>query len=135
MRISDWSSDVCSSDLGVDGAGGHVIEYAGDAVRALSMEARMTLCNLSIEMGARAGLVAPDATTLAYLKHRPAAPRGDAWDAALARWAELARDAGAALDRARPFDASEGAPRVSWGTHPAAGVAIRPGERRVGEEG
>src|SRR3546814_11995622 len=72
------------------------------------MEARMTLCNLSIEMGARAGLVAPDATTLAYLKHRPAAPRGDAWDAALARWAELASDAGAALDRARQFDARAG---------------------------
>src|SRR3546814_8506437 len=88
------------------------------------MEARMTRCNLSIEMGARAGLVAPDATTLAYLKHRPAAPRGDAWDAALARWAELASDAGAAFDRERQFDAREVRPMVSWGTNPSQVVAI-----------
>src|SRR3546814_2124328 len=90
--------------IGVDGAGGHVIEYAGDAVRALSMEARMTLCNLSIEMGARAGLRSEEHTSLAYLKHRPAAPPGDAWDAALARRAELARAAGAAFERDRHFE-------------------------------
>ena len=110
--------------IGVDGAGGHVIEYAGEAVRALSMEARMTLCNLSIEMGARAGLVAPDATTLAYLKGRPAAPRGDAWEAAAARWAALASDAGAAFDRELQFDARDVRPMVSWGTNPSQVVAI-----------
>src|SRR5690606_5619791 len=102
----------------------HVIEYAGDAVRALSMEARMTLCNLSIEMGARAGLVAPDATTLAYLKDRPAAPRGEAWEAAAARWAVLASDAGAAFDREMRFDARDVRPMVSWGTNPSQVVAI-----------
>ena len=110
--------------IGVDGAGGHVIEYAGDAVRALSMEARMTLCNLSIEMGARAGLVAPDATTLVYLKNRPAAPRGEAWAAAAARWAKLASDAGAAFDRELHFDARDVRPMVSWGTNPSQVVAI-----------
>src|SRR3546814_12509624 len=75
-------------------------------------------------MGGGAGLVAPDATTLAYLKHRPAAPRGDAWDAALARWAELASDPGAAFDRERQFDAREVRPMVSWGTNPSQVVAI-----------
>ena len=110
--------------IGVDGAGGHVIEYAGDAVCALSMEARMTLCNLSIEMGARAGLVAPDATTLAYLKGRPAAPRGTAWEAAAARWAVLASDTGAAFDRELQFDAGDLRPMVSWGTNPSQVVAI-----------
>ena len=110
--------------IGVDGAGGHVIEYAGEAVRALSMEARMTLCNLSIEMGARAGLVAPDATTLAYLKDRPASPRGAAWDAASARWAALASDPGAAFDRELRVDAREVRPMVSWGTNPSQVVAI-----------
>src|SRR3546814_14700861 len=83
------------------------MEDAGEAGGAVAREARMRLCNLSIEMGARAGVVAPDATTLAYLKHRPAAPRGDAWDAALARWAELASDAGAAFDHELEFDARE----------------------------
>ncbi|WP_295319615.1 3-isopropylmalate dehydratase large subunit [uncultured Sphingopyxis sp.] len=110
--------------IGVDGAGGHVIEYAGEAVRALSMEGRMTLCNLSIEMGARAGLVAPDATTLAYLKNRPAAPRGKAWEAAAARWAKLASDPGAAFDRELHFDARDVRPMVSWGTNPSQVVAI-----------
>jgi 3-isopropylmalate/(R)-2-methylmalate dehydratase large subunit len=110
--------------IGVDGAGGHVVEYAGEAVRALSMEARMTLCNLSIEMGARAGLVAPDATTFAYLDGRPAAPTGRAWDAARARWAALASDDGALFDRELRVDARDVRPMVSWGTNPSQVVAI-----------
>jgi 3-isopropylmalate/(R)-2-methylmalate dehydratase large subunit len=110
--------------IGVDGAAGHVIEYAGEAIRALSMEGRMTLCNLSIEMGARAGLVAPDATTLAYLKGRPAAPTGRAWDAARACWAALASDDGALFDREIRVDARDVRPMVSWGTSPSQVVAI-----------
>ncbi|WP_067111208.1 3-isopropylmalate dehydratase large subunit [Sphingopyxis granuli] len=110
--------------LGVDGATGHVIEYAGSAIRALSMEARMTLCNLSIEMGARAGLIAPDATTHAYLKGRPAAPAGAAWDAALARWGALASDEGAHFDHELWVDAAAVGPMVSWGTNPAQVVGI-----------
>lgn len=110
--------------IGVDGAGGHVIEYAGSAIRALSMEARMTLCNLSIEMGARAGLIAPDATSFAYLEGRPAAPEGAAWEAALTRWRALATDSGAAFDRDLAFDAAEVRPMVSWGTNPSQAVAV-----------
>ncbi|MFZ5725622.1 MAG: 3-isopropylmalate dehydratase large subunit [Pseudomonadota bacterium] len=110
--------------IGVDGAGGHVIEYAGAAVRALSMEGRMTLCNLSIEMGARAGLIAPDATTFAYLKGRPAAPDGAAWDAAVARWQALASDKDAMFDREMRIDARDVRPMVSWGTNPSQVVPI-----------
>jgi 3-isopropylmalate/(R)-2-methylmalate dehydratase large subunit len=110
--------------IGVDGASGHVIEYAGPAIRALSMEARMTLCNLSIEMGARAGLIAPDATSFAYLEGRPAAPEGAAWEAALTRWRTLATDAGAAFDRDLAFDAAAVRPMVSWGTNPSQSVAV-----------
>jgi 3-isopropylmalate/(R)-2-methylmalate dehydratase large subunit len=110
--------------IGVDGATGHVIEYAGSAIRALSMEARMTLCNLSIEMGARAGLIAPDDTTFAYLADRPAVPKGDAWTAALARWRALPTDAGAVFDRELRIDADAVAPMVSWGTNPSQVIAI-----------
>ncbi len=110
--------------IGVDGAAGHVIEYAGEAIRALSMEGRMTLCNLSIEMGARAGLVAPDATTFAYLEGRPAAPTGSAWDAARARWADLASDDAALFDREMRVDARDVRPMVSWGTNPSQAIAI-----------
>src|SRR5690606_25411354 len=99
-------------------------EYAGSTVRALSMEARMTLCNLSIEMGARAGLIAPDETTFAYLDGRPAAPGGAAWDEALARWRRLSTDAGAAFDREVRVDAGAVAPMVSWGTNPSQVVGI-----------
>lgn len=105
--------------IGVDGATGHVIEYAGTAVRALSMEGRMTLCNLSIEMGARAGLIAPDATTLAYLQDRPAVPEGAEWDAAVARWRALGSDDGAIFDRELRIDARDVRPMVSWGTNPS----------------
>jgi 3-isopropylmalate/(R)-2-methylmalate dehydratase large subunit len=110
--------------IGVDGAGGHVIEYAGEAIGALSMEARMTLCNLSIEMGARAGLIAPDATTLDYLAGRPAAPKGAEWDAAMLRWSALASDADARFDREVRIDAREVRPMVTWGTNPSQVVAI-----------
>ncbi len=110
--------------IGVDGAGGHVIEYAGNAVRALSMEGRMTLCNLSIEMGARAGLIAPDATTFAYLKGRPAAPDGAAWDAAVARWQAFASDKDAMFDREMRIEARDVRPMVSWGTNPSQVVPI-----------
>src|SRR3546814_18420237 len=102
--------------IGFDGATGHVIEYAGSAVRALSMEARMTLCNLSIEMGARAGLIAPDDTTFAYLEGRPAAPACAAWDERLAAWCGLPTDAGAIFDR--DIDLK----RVVWGKSVSARV-------------
>jgi 3-isopropylmalate/(R)-2-methylmalate dehydratase large subunit len=110
--------------IGVDGASGHVVEYAGPAVAALSMEARMTLCNLSIEMGARAGLVAPDESCFAYLADRPAAPRGTAWNDAVRRWAALASDADAQFDREVRIDARGVAPMVSWGTNPSQVVAV-----------
>ncbi len=110
--------------IGVDGAGGHVIEYAGETIGALSMEGRMTLCNLSIEMGARAGLVAPDATTFAYLDGRPASPVGDAWNAALQRWRSLASDEDGMFDREVRIDARDVRPMVSWGTNPSQVVAI-----------
>ena len=105
--------------IGVDGAVGHVVEYTGEAVRALSMEGRMTVCNMSIEAGARAGMIAPDDTTLAYLEGRPAAPRGDAWDEAVAAWRELRSDPGASFDRTVRIDAATVAPHATWGTNPA----------------
>jgi 3-isopropylmalate/(R)-2-methylmalate dehydratase large subunit len=105
--------------IGVDGATGHVIEYTGAAIRDLSMEGRMTVCNMSIEAGARAGLIAPDDTTIEYLGDRPAAPKGAAWDEAVAAWRELRSDDGAAYDRVVIFDAAEIAPQVTWGTNPA----------------
>ncbi|MGH6781185.1 MAG: 3-isopropylmalate dehydratase large subunit [Sphingomonadaceae bacterium] len=110
--------------IGVDGATGHVIEYLGSAIRALSMEARMTLCNLSIEMGARAGLVAPDDTAFAYMKGRAAAPNGEAWEAALMRWRMLTTDAEAPFDSEVLIDAADVGPMVSWGTSPSQVVGI-----------
>jgi len=110
--------------IGVDGATGHVIEYAGEAVRALSMDARMTLCNLSIEMGARAGLIAPDETTFAYLEGRPAAPTGGEWNAALDRWRALPTDADASFDREVAIEAADVVPMVSWGTNPSQVVGV-----------
>ncbi|HEX8068949.1 MAG TPA: 3-isopropylmalate dehydratase large subunit [Pyrinomonadaceae bacterium] len=110
--------------IGTDGATGHVMEYAGDAVRALSMEGRMTLCNMSIEAGARAGLVAPDWTTFAYLEGRRCAPRGADWDAAVAHWRTLHTEAGARFDTTVTLDASEIAPQVTWGTSPGMVVPV-----------
>ena len=104
--------------IGTAGGTGHVIEYAGDAVRALSMEGRMTLCNLTIEAGARAGLIAPDETTFDYLRGRPAAPKGGAWEMALGYWKTLFSDPDARFDREIRIDASAIAPLVTWGTSP-----------------
>ncbi len=104
--------------IGTDGATGYVIEYAGEAIRALSMEARMTLCNMSIEAGARAGMIAPDETTFAYLKGRRFAPSGEKWDRAVAYWRTLTSDADAAFDRVIEIDASKLEPFVTWGTSP-----------------
>jgi len=110
--------------IGVSGGTGHVLEYSGEAIRALSMDQRMTLCNMSIEAGARAGLVAPDETTFEYLHGRPRAPRGRAWDAALARWRTLRTDPGARFDRTVEIDASELEPTVTFGTHPGMSAPV-----------
>jgi 3-isopropylmalate/(R)-2-methylmalate dehydratase large subunit len=110
--------------IGTDGATGHVIEYAGEAVRALSMEGRMTVCNMSIEAGARAGMIAPDETTFAYMKGRPFAPSGNDWDAAVARWRRLTSDPGAKYDTVVEINAAELAPFVTWGTNPGMVVPI-----------
>ncbi|WP_327341324.1 3-isopropylmalate dehydratase large subunit [Streptomyces europaeiscabiei] len=110
--------------LGANGAHGHVLEYLGDAVRTLSVEGRMTLCNMSVEAGARAGLVAPDETTLAYLRHRPESPRGAAWERAAAYWSGLRTDAGAVFDRTVRIDATALTPHVTWGTNPGQAVGI-----------
>jgi 3-isopropylmalate/(R)-2-methylmalate dehydratase large subunit len=110
--------------IGVDGGVGHVIEYRGDTIAMLSMEGRMTICNMSIEAGARAGLVAPDETTFAYLKGRPHAPQGADWDAALEHWRTLPTDEGASFDRVERFDATQIEPTVTWGTTPAMSVTV-----------
>jgi 3-isopropylmalate/(R)-2-methylmalate dehydratase large subunit len=110
--------------IGTNGAAGHVIEYRGSAIRALSMEARMTICNMSIEAGARAGMIAPDETTLAYLRGRPHAPQGADWDAAVEHWATLHTDEGAAFDTEVVIAAAELAPFVTWGTNPGQGLPI-----------
>ena len=104
--------------IGTDGATGYVIEYAGSAVRALSMEGRMTLCNMSIEAGARAGMVAPDETTIAYVKGRKFAPVGGDWDKAVAYWRSLPSDDGATFDKVVEIDAAQLSPFVTWGTNP-----------------
>jgi len=135
MRINiagDMSPHVYAKDLalyilqqiGVDGATGHVIEFTGKAIRSLSMEGRMTLCNLSIEMGARAGLVAPDRQTFAYLKDRPASPSSAEWDVKLEHWSHLSSDPDAAFDRKIEIDASAVRPMVSWGTNPSQIIAV-----------
>ncbi len=110
--------------LGADGARGHAIEYAGSAVRALTMEGRLTLCNLSIEGGARLGLVAPDQVTFDYIKGRNFAPKGAEWDQALLDWSGLKSDAGAAFDREIMIDAADIAPTVTWGTSPEDALPI-----------
>lgn len=104
--------------IGTDGASGHAVEYDGAAIAALSMEERMTLCNMTIEMGARSGLVPPDETVFAWLKGRPMAPTGADWDAAIAEWRSLRADPGAVYDRDLTMDAAGVAPMVTWGTSP-----------------
>jgi 3-isopropylmalate/(R)-2-methylmalate dehydratase large subunit len=111
-------------EIGTAGGTGYVIEYAGSAVRALSMEGRMTLCNLTIEAGARAGLVAPDETTFEYLKGRPATPKGGAWEMALDYWKTFHTDPDASFDREVAIDAAAIAPLVTWGTSPEDVIAV-----------
>jgi 3-isopropylmalate/(R)-2-methylmalate dehydratase large subunit len=110
--------------IGTGGGQGHVVEYRGAAVEAMSMEARMTMCNMSIEAGARAGMVAPDETTFAYLKGRPHAPVDAEWDAALAHWRTLRTDPDATFDREVVLEAAELSPFVTWGTNPGQGVPL-----------
>ncbi|WP_431470926.1 3-isopropylmalate dehydratase large subunit [Sphingosinithalassobacter sp. LHW66-3] len=110
--------------IGAAGGTGHVIEYTGDTIRAMSVEGRLTIANMSIEGGARAGLIAPDETTYAYLKGRPMAPTGEAWERALAYWRTLPGDPGAAYDRSVRIDAGDIAPSLTWGTSPEDVVPV-----------
>jgi 3-isopropylmalate/(R)-2-methylmalate dehydratase large subunit len=110
--------------IGADGARGHSLEFAGEAISALSMEGRLTLCNMAIEAGARCGLVGPDATTLDYLRGRPGAPQGPAFEAAARNWLALVTDAGAVFDREDRLDATDIAPTVTWGTSPEDALPI-----------
>jgi 3-isopropylmalate/(R)-2-methylmalate dehydratase large subunit len=105
-------------NVGVSGGNGHVIEYRGAAIRALSMDERMTVCNMTIEAGARAGMIAPDDTTFEYLAKTPRAPKGAAWDQAVARWRKLRTDDGAVFDKSVEIDASQLEPMITWGTNP-----------------
>ena len=123
VSAKDVALAVCGA-LGSGGGAGHVIEYTGPVIEALSMEGRMTLCNMAIEAGARAGLIAPDEKTFAYVKGRPRAPTGDAWDKALAWWQTLKTDSGARYDTAVEIDGSAIAPLVTWGTSPEDVVPI-----------
>ncbi len=111
-------------EIGTAGGTGHVIEYSGDVIRALSMEGRMTVCNMSIEGGARAGMIAPDETTYAYIKDRPRAPKGKAWDMARAYWEQLPSDADAVFDREVKLDGANLPPVVTWGSSPEDVVAV-----------
>jgi len=112
------------AQIGTNGGQGYVLEYRGSAIRSLSMDGRMTICNMSIEAGARAGMVAPDQTTYDYLKGRPHAPQGDDWDAAVAYWETLATDEDAVFDAEVFLDANELEPFVTWGTNPGQGVSL-----------
>ena len=112
------------SKLTTGGATGYFVEYAGEAIRSMSMEERMTLCNLSIEMGARGGLIAPDETTFDYVKGREFAPKGEAWDKALAHWKTLKTDDGAKFDKKLVYDAADIQPMITYGTNPGMGMAI-----------
>ncbi len=135
MRVTvdgELPPDVSAKDLalhiinriGVNGGTGHVIEYAGSAIRALDMESRMTLCNLSIEAGARAGMIAPDEVTVEYLRSRPRLPEGEAFDKLATAWLELASDPGARFDCEIELDAGELAPAITYGTDPGMSIAI-----------
>jgi len=110
--------------IGVNGGTGHVIEYRGSTIRALSMDERMTVCNMSIEAGARAGLIAPDEVTFEFLRGKPRVPQGDAFDVAIARWREFHSDAGASFDREVRIDARDIKPSITWGTHPGQVAAL-----------
>ena len=135
MRINvegQLNPGVCSKDiilyliskLGTGGGTGHFIEFAGSAIRSLSMEARMTICNMSIEMGARGGMIAPDETTFAYLKGREYAPQGTEWDKSVAQWKQLYSDPDAVFDKEVTFDAADIYPMITYGTNPGMGIAL-----------
>ncbi|MDQ3861084.1 MAG: aconitase family protein, partial [Actinomycetota bacterium] len=111
-------------DIGAGGATGHVIEYRGETIRSLNMAGRMTVCNMSIEGGARAGLIAPDETTFEYLKDKPYAPKGDDWERAVEEWRSLRTDEGAKFDKEVVIQAEDLVPYVSWGTTPAQTVGL-----------
>ncbi|RPA70048.1 3-isopropylmalate dehydratase large subunit [Cyclobacteriaceae bacterium YHN15] len=113
------------SKISAAGATGYFVEYAGSAITSLSMEARMTICNMSIEMGARGGLIAPDETTFNYLKGKQYAPKGDEWDKAVAYWKTLKTDEGAIFDKEYHFDASDIEPMITYGTNPGMGIKIK----------
>src|SRR5277367_2105729 len=130
MRITvdgRLAAGVCAKDIilaiigriGTAGATGHVIEYAGSAIAGLTMEGRLTVCNMSIEAGARAGMIAPDETTFSYLAGRSHAPSGASWDAAVSEWKSLVSDEGAIFDKEVTLDASSLSPYISWGTNPS----------------
>ncbi len=112
------------TQTGTGGGQGYIVEYRGEAIRALSMEARMTVCNMSIEWGAKAGLIAPDETTFAYLEGRPEAPKGAEWDAAVAHWRTLVTDDDAVFDHEIVIDAADVTPWVTWGTNPGQGAPL-----------
>ncbi|MDP4216882.1 MAG: 3-isopropylmalate dehydratase large subunit [Bacteroidota bacterium] len=125
------------SSISASGATGYFVEYAGSAIRGLSMEARMTICNMSIEMGARGGMIAPDQTTFDYLKGRQFAPTGAAWDAAVSKWSTLYSDEGARFDKEILIDAAAIEPMITYGTNPGMGVGISghiPAESEIGEK-
>lgn len=135
MRINiegELGKGVCSKDiilyiiskLGTGGGTGHFVEFAGSAIRTLSMEARMTICNMSIEMGARGGMIAPDQTTFDYLKGREFAPQGEEWDKAVERWSKLRSDDDAVFDKEVTFDAADIKPMITYGTNPGMGIAV-----------
>jgi len=121
LPLGVWAKDVILSvihRIGIGGAAGYCVEYAGSAIRAMSMEGRLTVCNMSIEAGARLGMIAPDDTTFSYLAERPLAPKGDAWEAALTYWQTVLSDEEATFDREWHFDVTTLAPIVTWGTSP-----------------
>jgi 3-isopropylmalate/(R)-2-methylmalate dehydratase large subunit len=127
LPAGSTAKDIILAILGRIGTGGgigHIAEYRGAAIRALSMEGRMTVCNMSIEAGAKAGLIAPDEVTFAYLEGRANAPKGAAWDEAVAEWRTLVTDEGAAFDKEVTLDAAEIRPHVSWGTNPGQVISI-----------
>ncbi len=135
MRINvegDLNKGVVSKDIvlyilskiSASGATGYAVEFAGSAIRSLSMEARMTICNMSIEMGARCGIIAPDETTFTYIKGRPFAPQGEVWDNKLREWKELYSDTNATFDKEFHFDAADIQPMITYGTNPGMGIAV-----------
>ena len=123
---------VCSKDIilyiiskiGTGGGTGHFVEFAGEAIRSLSMEARMTICNMSIEMGARGGMIAPDSTTFEYLRGREFAPKGEEWEKAVEEWSNLRSDDDAVFDKEITFDAADIEPMITYGTNPGMGIAV-----------